>query len=218
MVDIRQYRGSKYQAGQGPGGHGRLGCTPLIKPATGKVQDHLAALGRILKRGQALPQGPLLRQRNPLSRGGATYYRVGGSDAGYERLDHLPWSQHRHWARWRHPRTSTAWAIRRSWHRGGTRLTFAASATAPDATPLLAHSEGPMTRQGKVQGNRRPFPMLGTGATGARNKAAPPTSVHDGPGCAHSHTAAVVAVGYASNMTPGLRGTLCMGTTVMRAL
>jgi RNA-directed DNA polymerase len=155
--DIRQYRVSKYQAGKGPGGHGRLGFKTLIKPAKGKVQDHLAALGRIIKRGKALPQGQLIRQLNPIMRGWANYYRVGVSHAVYERLDHLTWIKLRHWARWRHPRKSTAWAIRRYWHRVGTRLTFATSATDPDAVHLLAHSEVPMTRHVKVQGNRSPY-------------------------------------------------------------
>jgi RNA-directed DNA polymerase len=154
--DIRQYRVSTYQAGKGPGGHGRLGFKTLIKPAKIKVKDHLAALGRIIKRGQALPQGQLIRQLNPTMRGWANSYRVGVSHAVDERLDHLTWITLRHWARWRHPRTSTAWAIRRYWHRWGTRLTFATSATDPDAVHLLAHSEVPMTRQVKVQSNRSP--------------------------------------------------------------
>jgi len=155
--DIRQYRASKYQAGKGPGGHGRLGFKTLIKPAKVKVQDHLAALGRIIKRGKALPQGQLIRQLNPIIRGWANSYRVGVSHAVYERLDHLTWITLRHWARWRHPRQSTAWAIRRYWHRVGTRLTFATSATDPDAVHLLAHSEVPITRHVKVQGNRSPY-------------------------------------------------------------
>src|SRR5215471_12748626 len=155
--DIRQYRVSKYQAGQGPGGHGRLGFKTLIKPAKAKVKDHLATLGRVIKRGKALSQGPLIRQLNPIIRGWANYYRIGVSYAVYERLDHLTWIKLRHWARWRHPRKSTAWAIRRYWHRVGTRLTFATSATDPNAVHLLAHSEVPMTRHVKVQGNRSPY-------------------------------------------------------------
>jgi RNA-directed DNA polymerase len=155
--DIRQYRVSKSQAGKGPGGHGRLGFKTLIKPAKVKVKDHLAELGRLIKRGKALPQEQLIRQLNPTIRGWANYYRVGVSHAVYERLDHLTWIKLRHWARWRHPRKSTAWAIRRYWHRVGTRLTFATSATDPDAVHLLAHSEVPITRHVKVQGNRSPY-------------------------------------------------------------
>ena len=155
--DIRPYRVSTYQAGQGPGGHGRLGCKTLLKPAKGKVQDPLAALGRSIKRGKALPPRQLIRQRTPIMRGWANYYRVGVSHAVYERLDHLPWLKRRPWARWRHPRPSTAWAIRRYWHRVGTRRTCATSATDPDAGHRLAHSEVPMTRHVKVPGHRSPY-------------------------------------------------------------
>ncbi|MDH3603209.1 MAG: reverse transcriptase domain-containing protein [Candidatus Tectomicrobia bacterium] len=106
--DIRQYRVGKHQSGKGPGGHGRLGYKTLIKPAKANVKDHLAELGRIIKSGKALPQGLLIRQLNPKIRGWATYYRHVVSQAVYNRLDHLTWVKLRHWARWRHPRKSTA--------------------------------------------------------------------------------------------------------------
>jgi RNA-directed DNA polymerase len=155
--DIRQYRVGKHQAGKGPGGHGRLGHKTLIKPAKANVTDHLAALGRIIARGNALPQGQLIHQLNPKIRGWALYYRTGVSQAVYERLDHLTWIKLRHWARWRHPKKSTAWTLRRYWHHVGARLTFATSATDPDAVHLLAHSEVTITRHVKVQGNRSPY-------------------------------------------------------------
>jgi RNA-directed DNA polymerase len=155
--DIRQYRMGKPQAGKGPRGHRRLGCKTLIKPAKAKVKDHLAELGRIIDRGKALPQGLLIRQLNPIIRGWATYYRHVVSQAVYERLDHLTWGKLRHWARWRHPRKATAWAIRRYWHRIGARQTFATSATDPEAEHLRTHSKVSITRHGKVQGNRSPY-------------------------------------------------------------
>src|SRR5215468_10826912 len=60
--------------------------------------------------------------------------------------------------------------------------------------------------------------MMGTGYTGARDKADTPTSAHDWPGCSNSNMDAVVAVGCSSNMTTGLRWTISMGTTAIRAL
>ena len=155
--DIRQYRVGKHQSGKGPGGHGRLGYKTLIKPAKANVKDHLAELGRMIKSGKALPQGLLIRQLNPKIRGWATYYRHVVSQAVYNRLDHLTWVKLRHWARWRHPRKSTAWAIRRYWHRLGARLTFATSGIDPDAGQLWAHSKVSTTRHVKVQGNRSPY-------------------------------------------------------------
>lgn len=152
---LRQYRVDKHPSGKGPGGH-RLGYKTLIKPAKANVKDHLTELGRIIQRGRALPQGLLIRQLTPKIRGWATYYRTGVSRAVDDRLDHLTWIKLRSWARWRHPRKSTAWAIRRSWHRVGVRLTCTTSATDPEAVSLRAPSEVPMTRHVKVQGNRSP--------------------------------------------------------------
>ena len=155
--DIRQYRVGKHQSGKGPRGHGRLGYKTLIKPDKANVKDHLAELGRIIKRGRALPQGLLIRQLNPTIRGWANYYRTGVSQAVYHRLDHLLWIKLRSWARWRHPHKSIGWVTRRYWHRLGARLTFATSATGPEAASLRAHSEVMITRHVKVQGNRSPY-------------------------------------------------------------
>ena len=58
---------------------------------------------------------------------------------------------------------------------------------------------------------------MGTGSTGARDKADPPTSVHDWPGYGNNNMAAVAIVGCSSNMTTGSRWIILMGTTVMRA-
>src|SRR5499433_997152 len=74
--DIRQYRMDKHQSGKGPRGHGRLGYKTMIQPDKANVTDHLAELGRIIKRGRARPQGLLIRQLNPKIRGWATYYRT----------------------------------------------------------------------------------------------------------------------------------------------
>ena len=154
---IRQYRVGKHQSGKGPGGYRRLGYKTLIKPAKANVKDHLVELGRIIDRGKALPQGLLIRQLNPKIRGWATYYRHVVSQDVYGRLDRLTWVKLRSWARRRHPRKSTAWVIRRYWHRLGARLTFATSATDPDAGNLRTHSEVSITRHVKVQGNRSPY-------------------------------------------------------------
>ena len=155
--DIRQYRVGKHQSGKSPGGCGRLGYKTLIKPAKANVKDHLAELGRIIERGRALPQGLLIRQLNPKIQGWANYYRTGVSQAVYNRLDYLTWIKLRSWARWRHPRQSLGWVTRRYWHRLGARLTFATSATDPEAASLRAHSEVTSARHIKVQGNRSPY-------------------------------------------------------------
>jgi RNA-directed DNA polymerase len=56
---ICQYRVGKYHSGKGPGGH-RLGYKTLIKPAKANIQEHLTALGRIIRRSKALPQDEVI--------------------------------------------------------------------------------------------------------------------------------------------------------------
>jgi RNA-directed DNA polymerase len=152
---IRQYRMGKHQSGKRPGGP-RLGDKTLIKPAQANIQEHLAALGRIIRRSRALPQREVIRQLNPIIRGWAHYYRIGVSKAVYARLDALTWVKLRSWAHRRHPTKTTPWVIQRYWHRLGTRLTFATSASAPQAGHLHTHREVPITRHIKIRGNRSP--------------------------------------------------------------
>ncbi|RPJ38689.1 MAG: group II intron reverse transcriptase/maturase [Planctomycetaceae bacterium] len=154
---IRQYWVGKHQAGKGPGGHTRLGFKTLIKPAKANIQEHLAELGRVIRRGKALPQGVLIRQLNPKIRGWANYYRTGVSQDAFGRLDHLTWKKLRRWAHRRHPNKAAGWVMKRYWHRLDTRLTFATSPTASDAVHLSTHSEVAITRHVKVKGNRSPY-------------------------------------------------------------
>src|SRR5262249_43405259 len=77
--------------------------------------------------------------------------------AAFQRLDFLTWEKLRSWAHRRHPTKSAAWVTRRYWHRRGTRLVFATSATDPDAGHLHTHSEVTTTRHIKVAGNRSPY-------------------------------------------------------------
>ena len=121
------------------------------------IQEHLAELGRIIRRSKALLQGEVIRQLNPIIRGWAHYYRTCVSKAVYARLDAFTWAKLRSWAHRRHPTTTTPWVIQRYWHRLGTRLTFATSATAPHAGHLHTHSEVPITRHIKIRGHRSPY-------------------------------------------------------------
>src|SRR4029434_6826492 len=59
--------------------------------------------------------------------------------------------------------------------------------------------------------------MMGTGSTGARDKADTPVSVLDWLGGSKRHAGAVALVDCSSNMTTGSRWTIAMATTGMRA-
>jgi RNA-directed DNA polymerase len=153
---IRQYRVGKHRSGKRNNGE-RLGFKTLIKPAKANMKTHLAELGRIIRRGKALPQGSLIHQLNPKIRGWANYYRIGVSKAAFRRLDFLIWEKLRGWAHQRHPSKSTSWLLKRYWHRLDNRLAFATSALDPNPVYLHLHSKVGITRHVKVQGKRSPY-------------------------------------------------------------
>ena len=111
----------------------------------------------IIRRSRALPQSEVIRQLHPIIRGWAHSYRSCVSKAVYARLDALTWVKLRSWAHRRHPTKTTPWVIQRYWHRLGTRLTFATSATAPHAGHLHTPSEVTITRHSKVRGTPSPY-------------------------------------------------------------
>ena len=154
---IRQYRVGTHQSGKRPRGRQRLGFKTLITPAKANIKEHLAELGRIIRRGKDLPQEVLISQLNPKIRGWAQYYRTCVSHATFKRLDFLTWEKLRSWARRRHPTQSTAWVMRRYWHRLDARLTFATAPTKINAEHLRHHKEVAITRHVKVAGNRSPY-------------------------------------------------------------
>jgi RNA-directed DNA polymerase len=146
----------KHHSGRHASGH-RPGFKTLIKPAKANIQEHLAALGQIIRRSKALPQGEVINQLNPKIRGWANYYRIGVSQAVYARLDHLTWLKLRCWAHRRHPTKSTGWAIEWYWHRVGTRRAFATSPIRPEVVCLHTHQEVAITRHVKITGNHSPY-------------------------------------------------------------
>jgi RNA-directed DNA polymerase len=68
---IRQYRVGTHQSGKRPRGRQRLGFKTLITPAKANIKEHLAELGRIIRRGKDLPQEVLISQLNPKIQGWA---------------------------------------------------------------------------------------------------------------------------------------------------
>ena len=154
---IRQYRVGKHQSGKGPRGAYRLGYKTLIQPAKANVKDHLAEIGRMIRRGQDWPQEALIRQLNPKIRGWANYYRTSVCQATFSRLDHLTWVKLRSWANRRHPHTSAKWIHNRYWRRRDSRDAFATPKMPDGQVWLTHHSEIPSMSHYKVAGNRSPY-------------------------------------------------------------
>jgi RNA-directed DNA polymerase len=156
-VAIRQDRVGKHQSGKGARGMKRLGYKTLINPAKANVQDHLAELGEISRRGQDWPQAALIRQLNPKIRGWANYYRTWVCQATFSRLAHLTWVKLRHWANRRHPHASLTWMHNRYWRRRDARSVVATPMTANGQVWLTSHNESPSMFHAKVAGNRSPY-------------------------------------------------------------
>jgi RNA-directed DNA polymerase len=154
---IRQYRVGKHQSGKGPRGSQRLGYKTLITPAKANVKDHLAELGRIIRRGQDWPQAALIRKLNPTIRGWANYYRTWVCQATFSRLDHLTWVKLRRWANRRHPHTAARRTHQRYWRRRDSRDVFATPVTPDGQVWLTNHNEIPSLFHAKVTGNRSPY-------------------------------------------------------------
>jgi len=154
---IRQYRVGPPQAGKRPHGHQRLGYTTRIKPAKAHSQAPLAERGRVIQRGKALPQGALMRPRNPTIRGWAHSYRPSVRPAVCARLEFLLGEKLRSGAQRRHPNKTAPWAVPRYRRGVDTRLTCATPATAPDPGHLHTPSEVMLTRHVKVTGHRSPY-------------------------------------------------------------
>jgi RNA-directed DNA polymerase len=129
----------------------------LIRPAKANVKDHLAEIGRIIRRGQDWPQEVLIGQLNPKIRGWANYYRTSVCQATFGRLDHLTWVKLRRWANRRHPHTSAKWIHHRYWRRRDSRDVFATPKTPDGQAWLTHHSEIPNMLYRKVAGNRSPY-------------------------------------------------------------
>jgi RNA-directed DNA polymerase len=141
-LHIRHYRVGQHPSGKGPGGQARLGCNTLSNPAKANIQEPLAEIGRVIRRGKARPQGVLRRPLTPQIRGWATDSRPGVSHAPFGRLAHLTGATRRSWAHRRHPNTPASGVMKRYWHRLDTRWAVATASTAPDAVHLAPHREG----------------------------------------------------------------------------
>ncbi|MDH3600893.1 MAG: reverse transcriptase domain-containing protein [Candidatus Tectomicrobia bacterium] len=154
---IRQYRVGKHQSGKGPRGSQRLGYKTLIKPAKANIKEHLAELGRLIRRGQNWPQAALIGQLNPKIRGWANYYRTWVSQEAFSRLDHLTWVKLRRWSRRRHPKKPPKWVYRRYWHQREAHWVFSTPATRQGQAYLAFHRETSSLWHAKVAGNRSPY-------------------------------------------------------------
>ncbi|XGW00919.1 MAG: group II intron reverse transcriptase/maturase (plasmid) [Leptolyngbya sp. BL-A-14] len=185
---IRQYRVSKYKSGRSMKGY-----KTIIQPSTAAIQRHTQRLRGVIRSHKAAPQAALIDHLNPIIRGWSGYYSAQCSKAAFSQLDSLLYQKLRAWAHRRHPSKSGYWRASRYWlvNQGGGWV-FAAR-RGEKQLRLRTHSDTPIVRHIKVQGNRSLFDGdWSYWATRMGNHPELPTQIakllkHQRGKCAHCH-------------------------------
>jgi RNA-directed DNA polymerase len=135
--------------------HSRKGFIALITPAKEAVQRHYRQLAAIVDAHKCAPQYALIMRLNSVIRGWCNYYATQVSSRTFSKLRLLLYGKLRRWANRRHPHKSGQWISRKYWTVGQAdgKWTFAT----PEGLKLLTHSEIPIHRHVKVQGERSPY-------------------------------------------------------------
>ncbi len=150
---IRQFPTGKNHTIKGTNGK-LLGFKPLITPSKEKVKEHLEKIGEVIKAHKGAPQLALITRLNPIIRGWARYYSTQASKSTFTKVDHLIHQQLRAWTDYRHPQKNKHWVSNKYWLiDSGEGWKFAVKGK----MHLLRHSETPIVRHTKVQGNRSPY-------------------------------------------------------------
>jgi len=130
-----------------------IGITLTIKPSKEKVKEHLLDLRRVVKALSAAPQIALIERLSPIIRGWSNYYSTTASKETFTKCDYTLWHMLGGWAKRRHANKNRHWVRNKYWHRDKTRTVFSIH----EGYKLLMHSDTPIRRFVKVQGNRSPY-------------------------------------------------------------
>jgi RNA-directed DNA polymerase len=148
---IRQYSVGKHQSGKSANGR-KLGFKTIIKPSKEKKARHIELLRNTIKAYRTAPQTALICKLNPTIRGWCNYYSTVCSKRTFTNCDNILWSQLRAWARYRTGNFSPK-TLHKYWRYREGVLTFSTK----DGKELISHSQRPIKRHIKVQGNRSYF-------------------------------------------------------------
>ncbi|MUG93080.1 hypothetical protein F7734_11775 [Scytonema sp. UIC 10036] len=152
---VRQFPVGKYQSGRCNGTI--LGFKTLIKPSNKKLKLHAESLRSVIKTHKAAPQEALISRLNPIIRGWANYYSTVVSKEIFSGMDELIYQQLRAWSKFRHPNKDGHWISRRYWLIDQGEGWVFASRKKDRKIRLKKHSETPIVRHVKVQGERSPY-------------------------------------------------------------
>ncbi len=150
--NIRSYEVSKYKSGKS-----MKGFKTIIQPSATAIKCQSRKLREVIRRHKAASQAALIDHLNPIIRGWSAYYSSQCSKEAYSHLDFLLYQKLRAWAFRRHPNKNCRWIASRYWLvNSGGGWVFAAK-LGSQLLRLATHSQTPIVRHIKVQGNRSPF-------------------------------------------------------------
>ena len=154
---IRQYPQGKNHTGKSTNGK-LLGFKTIIKPSNEKVKTHLHKIKEVVKQHKSAPQSALIGKLNPIIRGWTNYYATVCSKETFNLCWDRTVRKLEKWGYKRHSKKSHKWVIKKYWHTvGKNKWTFGYKDKKGNLKTLMKHSEKPIVRHIKVQGNRSPY-------------------------------------------------------------
>ena len=148
---IRSYPTGKNRCGKVNGE--LLGYKTLTKPSKEKVNLHYQKVAEHIDQMKGAPQERIIVDLNPVIIGWSNYYSACASSEAFGKLDMMVFQKLYGWARFRHPKKSRGWVVRKywltetgeGWRFGNKQLT------------LAKHSNIKIERHIKVRGEASPF-------------------------------------------------------------
>lgn len=153
--NIRQYPVGKHHSGKNRYGT-PLGFKTLTKPSSKNLRVHAENLRREIIAHKQASQRTLIDKLNPIIKGWANSNSSAASKEIFSRMDHLVYQKLRAWAKRRHPKKNAKWITNRYWLISSKEgWTFGSTKGKP--IRLKKHSDTPIVRHIKVQGERSPY-------------------------------------------------------------
>ena len=142
--NVRQY----------PARQTKLGFKTIIKPSKNAVKRHGLRMGEVIAHQKMADQAQLINELGPVIGGWSNDYSRVCSKKTYSTVDRTLLNQLRAWIKSRHPKQSRQGATAKYWKREGGKLHFSPK---DSRIRLRFHSETPIKRHVKIQGNRSPY-------------------------------------------------------------
>ncbi|MGJ5674724.1 MAG: group II intron reverse transcriptase/maturase [Nostochopsis sp.] len=151
--NVRQYRVGAYRAATNTNSK-KLGFIALITPNAQKVKIHLDHIGNIIDNHHGAPQAALITRLNPVIKGWCNYYSTVVSKEIFSKCDHLTYQKLRAWAKRKCTQSNAKEIASKYWRTiGNDSWAFATHS----GIKMYKHSETPVVRHTKVQGNKSPY-------------------------------------------------------------